>query len=500
MTTVQDRPAVVEPAASPLEGRAGVLLVRAALAVCAAGVVAGLFSGPLWLDETLSVEIARLPLPELFEALRRDGSPPLYYLLLHAWMALVGTGTTAVRMLTVLMVPLALLLAHRLGGRLAGVTGARAAVVALAVLPWTLRFASETRMYLMVVVLVLAGALALLEVRSRPSPRAVAALAACCGALLLSHYWALFLLTAVGLLHLPGLLRREPAAQRVAVAGVAGALLFLPWLPSFLFQAANTGAPWASAPGVVELLRIPRYWGGGRVTERTVFAAVLVPLLAVAVVRSPVRGVLRWVLGLVGLTLLLAWVQTAVMGGAFAPRYTAVVVPLVALVVGLGAAALPGTRWPVVGLAALVALGAVSGVRAAAAPRTNADDVARAFAADASRGDVLVYCPDQLGPPVQRELGSGYTQVVYPDLSAPQRIDWVGYAERNDAADPREVSARIDAMAAGRDVYVLKASGYRTYDYACNDLLVALQMERGVPERVFGGPGATAQQLYRYDG
>ena len=41
----------------------------------------------LWLDEALSVNIARLPLVDLHEALRHDGAPPLYYVLLHFWTA-----------------------------------------------------------------------------------------------------------------------------------------------------------------------------------------------------------------------------------------------------------------------------------------------------------------------------------------------------------------------------------------------------------------------------
>ena len=55
---------------------------------------------PLWLDEALSVNIARLPLGDIPEALRHDGHPPLYYFLLHGWMELFGDGDVAVRALS----------------------------------------------------------------------------------------------------------------------------------------------------------------------------------------------------------------------------------------------------------------------------------------------------------------------------------------------------------------------------------------------------------------
>ena len=54
---------------------------------------------PLWLDETLSVNIARLPLTKIPQALSHDGAPPLYYVLLHFWIRVFGDGDVAVRAL-----------------------------------------------------------------------------------------------------------------------------------------------------------------------------------------------------------------------------------------------------------------------------------------------------------------------------------------------------------------------------------------------------------------
>ncbi len=57
------------------------------------------------------------------------------------------------RLPTVLMVPVALLLTYRLGASLGGRAAGRAAVIVLTALPWTMRYGSETRMYLLVLVL-----------------------------------------------------------------------------------------------------------------------------------------------------------------------------------------------------------------------------------------------------------------------------------------------------------------------------------------------------------
>ena len=43
-----------------------------------------------WIDEGLSVGIADRPLSDIPLALREDGSPPLYYMLLHFWLDIAG--------------------------------------------------------------------------------------------------------------------------------------------------------------------------------------------------------------------------------------------------------------------------------------------------------------------------------------------------------------------------------------------------------------------------
>src|SRR5450759_4550657 len=142
------------------------LLGAAAVAALLAGVVLRFVAHThLWLDEAQSVAIARLPLSGLFAALRQDGSPPLYYLLLHYWMGWFGTGDNiAVRALSgvisVATLPPFYLLARRTIGRRAAV----AAVLLLASSPFALRYATETRMYALVGLLTTLAGLALTRV------------------------------------------------------------------------------------------------------------------------------------------------------------------------------------------------------------------------------------------------------------------------------------------------------------------------------------------------
>jgi mannosyltransferase len=50
-----------------------------------------------WIDEGLSVGIADRPLTDIPAALRKDGSPPLYYMLLHFWLGIAGDSEEGVR-------------------------------------------------------------------------------------------------------------------------------------------------------------------------------------------------------------------------------------------------------------------------------------------------------------------------------------------------------------------------------------------------------------------
>ncbi|MEY2459859.1 MAG: mannosyltransferase, partial [Acidimicrobiaceae bacterium] len=111
----------------------------------------------LWLDEALSVDIARLPVGDIASALRHDGHPPLYYFLLHGWMSVFGEGDTAVRSMSGVFAVAALPVAWMAGRRVGGRVTAWAFVALLSLSPFAIRYGTETRMYSLVMLLVFAG-------------------------------------------------------------------------------------------------------------------------------------------------------------------------------------------------------------------------------------------------------------------------------------------------------------------------------------------------------
>lgn len=463
----------------------------------------------LWLDEALSVNIAELGVPDLLEALRHDGHPPLYYLLLHGWIELFGTGDAAVRSLSglfgVLTLPVAWYYGRRRGGAVLG--WLLVGIVALS--PFALRYATETRMYSLVILLVFVGAVLLddILVRGRDGWGRVTALALTAAALLYTHYWAMWLLAAVGLLLLWRCWRDRGSGStrpsvRVLIALVGAGVLFLPWVPTLLYQSAHTGTPWASPsrPTTILAYTLSDFSAGGfpdaPFIGAVVAAAVLLGIFGKGVNSTTIRLDLRTrrhyrpeALVLV-VTMALGTLFIYATWSAFATRYVAVIFPMFTVLVAAGVTRFVSHRVRLgvfVLLLGLLSIGAVWNVRD---QRTQARSIGDAIAAEAEPGDLVIYCPDQLGPSGSRALGDQVDQVTYPAFGDPERVDWVDYAERNAAADPQMFADEALARAGEGAIFVVWNGSYRTFEGQCEALVNAIAEARPTVELVADG-GAT---------
>jgi mannosyltransferase len=467
------------------------LAVLAALASVVLGVALRLYTrSELWLDEALTANTARLPLGAMFEQLRHDGHPPLYYLLLHVWMKVFGESNVGVRSLSgvfgIAALGLFWVAARRYGGRACAVAG----VVLLASSPFAIRFSTETRMYSLVMLLVIAGWLAVREALERPTLLRLAGVAVLSGLLALTHYWAFYLLASVVLLLLWRWRRGDRSAFKVVLAIAAGAVLFLPWLPSFLEQAAHTGTPWGLPERPTNVFALSfNDWGGGPTGEAYLLGVGLLLLVAFALVA---RGLddrrieldlrthphARPEAFVVFTTMAIAVVAGYVTSGAFATRYTAMVFPLVMLLAAYGATALTSPKVQAGVLVVLAVLGFVSGIRNVGGERTQAGHVASYIVAQGRPGDVVAVCPDQLGPALTRLLPAGFDAVRFPDFGDPRLVNWVDYAKRQRSVTPDEFARRLNERAAGKTLWFVWSSGYRTVQSKCQAIASQLVVLR----------------------
>jgi uncharacterized membrane protein len=168
-------------------------------------------------DEVASVWYAGLPLVEAVQ--RLSGAifehPPLYYVVLRAWMASAGTSAAAgqlpfsvgppaasedtARWLSVVLGTLAIPATYSLARRVAGPHAALVAACFIAVSPLEVFYSREARMYALVTVLVLLAGYWFVRAVEQGAWRHWLAYAALALAALYSHYLSAFTLLALNL-------------------------------------------------------------------------------------------------------------------------------------------------------------------------------------------------------------------------------------------------------------------------------------------------------------
>ncbi len=454
---------------------------------------------PMWLDEALTVNIASQPLHQIPQALRHDGHPPLYYLLLHGWMNLVGTSNAAIRSLAgifgLLTVPAIWLVGRRVGGR----TVAWCAAVVIAVMPFAIRYSTENRMYSLIMLLALLAWLCADAALRRPRPAPLVGLALCTGALLWSQYWAMWLGVAAAAIVIFRLVRARRAGERdraraaawVLGALVVGALTFLPWVPTLLYQQAHTGTPWASRsmPPTVIVTTVQAFGGAVNATDEVggwYFTVLIVlGLFGLGITSGRIELDLRtrphsrplaW---LAGSTIALGVGTMLLTNTAFQPRYNAVWLPFALVIAGIGIAVLRGPLLQRAALVLVVVASAPGCYQNVTMARTQAAEAAAAIVTDGRPGDVVAVCPDQLGPALDRLLPAGFDVGSYPTFSDPAIVDWSDYVARTNARSPSQFAADLLARAGSdRRIFVVWSESYITHQRLCTDLVVALTAHR----------------------
>ena len=480
--------------------------------VVGAGIVIGLGAlffffvtrSDLWLEEALTVNIAHLPLSHLHEALKHDGAPPLFYVLLHFWMQVFGTGDMAVRALAGVFMVGAVVLTWFAARRIGGVKLAWLSALVMATSPYAIRYATETRMYALEMCIVAGGLLAFQRTVERPTIGRAAVFGLLVALGVYTQYWMFYLLVVVGAM-IAWMAWRGPhkeAGRFLFGATIVGLLLFVPWLPTFLYQAKHTGTPWGSPvlPGLPIAYTLRDFAGGESglidLQEGWLLFLVTFPLLLLGTfglarddrhieldIRTQ-RGV-RPLVFVFAAGLVVALTLNYLGGGAFQSRYSAIVFPFYVILVARGLTTLRDPRVLAVVAAVMVLLGFAGGVRNVVTQRTQAGTVAAILRNEAKPGDAVVYCPDQVGPAVARLAPKGLDQFVYPSFDPPQFIDWVDYKKHLAEANLSEFAQQALARAKGHTLWYVSAPGYTTHKGTCEALSDAFANARTREQRTF---------------
>ena len=427
--------------------------------------LADLGSG-LWIDEGISVGVASHRLSEIPGLLAQDGSPPLYYVLLHGWMALFGTSEQATHalslMLTLLAIPVALWAGWSLFDRRVGWTLA----VMVAFSPYLSYFASDTRMYSLLAVLALVATAAFLHAFAFGRRQYLWLFAVSLALVLYTHNWGLWLAAGFAMALVPCAIAaadRRRLWRDAALCFAAVAAAYVPWVPTLASQRAHTGAPWSPRPTAREVVSLIADVLGDpheRVLVALLFVAGTV-LWSVLRRRGSLRPAVVTLAALATVPVALGWLAAQV-NPAWAPRYLAVCAPAVLMLAAVGLSR-AGARG-LVALGLIVAiwiqpLAWISGLRRTpgGAEKATVRPLARALAPELDAGDLVIVMQMEEVPVLAYYLPKGlaYATATGP-VADPGIADWRDALARTRAATVEAALApQLDRSAVGTDVVLV---------------------------------------------
>lgn len=189
---------------------------------------------PLWWDEGWSVYFATADIPSMLARTAVDIHPPLYYLVLHIWVLIVGPSPISVRLLSVLLGTLSIPMLFFLARRLFGVGVGLMAALTMAVAPFHIYYSQETRMYAFVTLLILYSMYLFLSLLQRQeassSPIHWLLYIVVTSLAMYTQYYAVFIPISQTIFILVRIRRYKPLLARWVGAQIVLLLSYVPWV------------------------------------------------------------------------------------------------------------------------------------------------------------------------------------------------------------------------------------------------------------------------------
>jgi mannosyltransferase len=488
-------------------GAAGLVLVLVlGLVAVSAYLRTRTLGGELWFNEATATGIASHSLSELPGVLRRGGSAPLYYLLLHFWIDAFGSSESATHALSLLFgllsIPLGMWAGQSLFGRRAGVFAA----VLFAFSSFLTQYASETQPYELMVLLGLLAVAGFVHAFIYRRRRYLWLFALALTLMLYTQGTVILFWFGAAVALVPVCLAsddRRGILRDAAITFGAAAILYLPWLPTTIYQVSHATAPWhyapllgASVPG--DLL------GAQRIDVTLLMATVIavVPLLTRGRRWTP-DATAMWVL----IAIPLAGLALARVGTLVTPTWvTRYFAPLVAPLLLLSAYA--SARARVLGVVAIVLCVGFLANPSSFAPSYKSDmqDVAAELGPRLHQNDLVV-----VGQPEQTPLAWYYLpgRLRYAntagEVSDPRYMNWAGALARVQDANPRAtLGALVASLRPGQQLLYVRplTEGAQNWDAPWTQLIRRRSAQWGaiLTSDVAAGtlkPVAGAPQNYR---
>jgi mannosyltransferase len=205
------------------------------------------FTASLWGDEAWAATLAVKPYLEIITTVARDTSPPLYYLCLHTWMKIFGTGEVSIRALSFFFFILTCLFVYLIGKKLWDQKTGLLAALACFLNPFLFQYAFEGRMY---AILLLSSTAATYFYLSKNQKAYILAATA----VLYSHHFSIFVIFTHFLWQIPHFFNKKEGLIKTLKPYLIIGLLYLPWLYPLYYQTSLVGSGfWLGKPNLKSL-------------------------------------------------------------------------------------------------------------------------------------------------------------------------------------------------------------------------------------------------------
>ncbi len=405
-------------------------------------------SGQFWMDEALSVGIASHHLTAIPGVLRHDGSPPLFYLMLHVWMSVFGNSESATHAMSLTFGLLTIPIGMWAGWSLFGERAGYMAAVLFAFSSFLTEYSQETRMYALMGLLGLLAAAAFVHAFVFRRRKYLILFAVAQALMLYTHAWGIFfgagaVLALIPVVHASD--DRRAVIRDAVLAFVGAGILFLPWVPNFIYQATHTAAPWDSSPRFGAPVQLSRdLLGGDRVSVALLIGAVigLVDLFKRGAPSRRLRTATWALIVLPAGTLALAWIASQITP-AWVSRYFAPTLGALLLLAAFGLSRARIVGWVVLGACVVFLANPASFT-----PKYKSDmrDVGGEMAMLVHPGDLVVVGQPEQVPLAWYYLPGGlrYANTIGP-IADPRYMEWVNALSRLKSAQAQPTLAPLIA-------------------------------------------------------
>jgi uncharacterized membrane protein len=198
-------------------------------------------SRELWLDETYSALLASMPFKQMLRSILGDVHPPFFYILLWAWIRLVGESEIALRLFSVLLNTVGTIAFFFVLRKWLGTRAAAFGSFLFAFSPILYVYSLEVRMYMLVVCCVIAilGVHKMVTTETNLSWFYVILYSFLCSLLYYTHYIGLFVLIALFADWIIATRFQVDQLSRLLAAALLVILLMSGWIPIMFHQRAR---------------------------------------------------------------------------------------------------------------------------------------------------------------------------------------------------------------------------------------------------------------------